>query len=512
MDIAISCFRTVLTLSGHAVCLVAYTVAGVLCVGSACFGPSLFRYFVINPYKSYVKYLPGPKSRGAFVCDFDIICEAKTSMEFSERLARKYGLNVRIQGFGYMDQRLVTYDPVTINHILGSAADKFPKPVPMRRLISKLTGGDMDQKAVNVAEGPFHHRLRKVVSPAFAGSTVRGHAPVFIHKANELCDHWRSVLSEPTAPSVPGVETDSKGNTLLDINNWFGRVAFDIIGLAAFGYSFDSLQNDTNELFGAYMRMHHVTREGPDMRANICLAWPWLERFLKDETADVIAESARIVRKTSKTILQEMREAHPEGDGKSILGLLLRSNANAAPEDRLSDEEVLDQIDSFMFAGSDSTSLAIVWALYELARNPEIQEALRAELHPLGLNEHAAEQDFASDSGIDVDTTMPDHAAQFAAIDALPLLDRVVREALRLRPPVHGTLRIAEEDDIVPFSLDSPPKMEDGSISPAVVTGLGADGVERTGIRVRKGDFIHLPFESMNTIRDMWGEDGHKFK
>ncbi|KAF8710252.1 Cytochrome P450 hydroxylase, partial [Rhizoctonia solani] len=508
MDVAISCVRAILTLSGRAACLVAYTVAGVVCI-------VLVREHdceqIINYYKSYVKHLPGPKRRGAFISDLNIICETETSKEFNERLVQKYGRNIRAQGFGYMDQRLVTYDPVTINYILGSAADRFPKPWQMRRFVSKLTGGDIKQKAVNVAEGPYHHRLRKIIAPAFAPSTIRGHAPTFIRKANELCDHWRSVLSEPAAPAVPGVETDAKGNTILDVHNWFGRAAFDVIGLAAFGYSFDSLRDDTNELFGAYMRLHHVTREGPSMRGNLCLAYPWLERYLRDETSDAIAQSAQVVQKTSQMLLKEMRDANPEGDGKSILGLLLRSNANAAPEDRLTDEELLAQIDSFLFAGSDSTSIATIWALYELACNPEIQQALRAELRPLGLNEHAGEQDFASDSGIDIDIATPDHAAQFAAIDSLPLLDRVVRESLRLHPPVHSTLRIAEEDDIVPFSIDSPPKMQDGSISRAVVTGLGADGVERTGIRVRKGEFIHLPFEPMNTIRDVWSEDGHKF-
>lgn len=211
-------------------------------------------------------------------------------------------------------------------------------------------------------------------------------------------------------------------------------------------------------------------------------------------------------------LLQQRRAFAPEGDSKSILGLLLRSNANAAPEDRLNDEELLAQIDSFLFAGSDSTSIAIVWALYELSRNPQVQAALRAELRSLGLNEHGSEHEFASDSGIDVDPSAADPVAQFTAIDALPLLDRVVREVLRLHPPAHSTLRIADQDDILPFSPNAPPMMPDGSISRAVVTGLGADGIERTGIRVRKGEFIHLPFESMNVACDVWGQDAHDFK
>lgn len=210
--------------------------------------------------------------------------------------------------------------------------------------------------------------------------------------------------------------------------------------------------------------------------------------------------------------MAQRRSLAPEGDNKSILGLLLRANENASPEDRLSDEELLAQIDAFLFAGADTTGVAVAWALHELSQNPKIQEALRAELRPLNLGEHCGEQDFASDSGIEFDFATPDPVAQFNAIDALPMLDRVVKETLRLHPPAHDTLRIAEEEDIVPFSAESPPLMADGSLSRAVVTGKGADGVERTGIRVRAGEFIHLPLEGMNTAREVWGEDGHDFK
>lgn len=506
------CAKSALSLTGRTICLVAYTVAGVVCVGLVCFGPWLFKLFALRRYKTYLKYLPGPKRRGLFISDLRIICEPENSKEFNERLVRKYGRNIRVQGFGYMDDRLVTYDPVSINHILNTESDRYPKPWQMRRFLSRLTGGDTKQQAVSVLEGAPHHRLRKIIAPAFAPSTVKGLAPIFMRKASELCDHWRAVLAEPTTPIAPGVEMDKDGKTIIDVNNWLGRAAFDIIGLAAFGYSFNSLRDNSNELFAAYMRLHHVTREGPSMRANLCLALPWLEPFLQDDTSRAIAASAKVVQQTSKNLLAQRRSIAPEGDSKSILGLLLRANENASPEDRLSDEELLAQIDAFLFAGADTTGVAVAWALHELAQNPKMQEALRAELRPLNLGEHCGEQDFASDSGIEFDFSGPDPIAQFNAIDALPMLDRVVRETLRLHPPAHDTLRIAEEEDIVPFSPDSPPLMADGSLSRAVVTGKGADGVERTGIRVRKGEFIHLPFEGMNTAREVWGDDGHDFK
>ncbi|KAG9118903.1 hypothetical protein FRC07_006341 [Ceratobasidium sp. 392] len=364
--------------------------------------------------------------------------------------------------------------------------------------------------SVAVAEGAPHRRLRKIIAPAFAPSTIKGLAPIFVRKASELCDHWRAVLSESPVVQAPGVEVNADGAPTLDVYNWLGRAAFDVIGLAAFGYSFNSLRDDTNELFGAYMRLHHVTREGPTLRDNLCLTAPWLERFLQDDNSRAVAASAQVIQSTSKMLLQQRRERNPEGDSKSILGLLLRCNQNAAPEDRLSDEELLAQIDAFLLGGADTSSIATVWALHELSLNPDLQKALRAELAPLNLG--GAEHDFLSDSGIECDYAAPDPVAQFTAIDALPILDRIVREVLRVHPPVHSSLRVADADDIVPFSPDTPPRLADGSVSRAIVTGKAADGTVRTGIRVRKGEFVHLPFEAMNTARTIWGEDAHEFK
>ncbi|KAG8697221.1 hypothetical protein FRC09_008005 [Ceratobasidium sp. 395] len=510
MDVAVTCAQTVLALSWRAVCLAAYTAAGVACVGLVWLGPWLFKCLVWSPYKTSLKYLPGPKRRGLFVSDLGIICDVETSKEFNDRLVHKYGRNIRVQGFGYMDDRLVTYDPVTINYILGPASDHFVKPLQMRRYMAMRTGGDTTLKNVAVSEGAPHHRLRKIMAPAFAPSTIKGLAPVFVRKAGELCDYWRAVLSESTTVEAPGVEVNADGSPILDVYNWLGRAAFDVIGLAAFGYSFNSLRDDSNELFAAYMRLHHVTREGPTLRENLCLTAPWLKRFLQDDNAKAIAESAQVVDTTSKLLLQRRRELTPEGDSKSILGLLLRCNHKAAPEDQLSDEELLAQIDAFLLAGSDTSSVAAVWALHELSLNQDLQKALRAELAPLNLG--GGEHDFASDSGIECDYNTPDPVAQFTAIDALPLLDRVVREVLRVHPPVHSSLRVADADDILPFSPEALPKMADGSVSRAIVTGKAADGTVRTGIRVRKGEFVHLPFEAMNTVRAIWGEDAHEFK
>jgi len=125
-----------------------------------------------------------------------------------------------------------------------------------------------------------------------------------------------------------------------------------------------------------------------------------------------------------------------------------------------------------MFAGSDSTSLSVTWALFLLARRPEIQDRLRAELRGMARPENL------SDEAI---------LAHYQELAVSPLLDKVCRESLRVVPTVHSSLRVATQDDVLPVSN-------------------GED------IHIRKGTLVHVPIEAMNLDREIWGKDGWAFK
>lgn len=84
-------------------------------------------------------------------------------------------------------------------------------------------------------------------------------------------------------------------------------------------------------------------------------------------------------------------------------------------------------------------------------------------------------------------------------IELLPYLDAVVRETLRLCPPVHSTIRVATSDDQIPIS--HPVVLQDGTV------------VEKGGfISIRKGSYIHIPIEGLNCSTEVWGSDALKFK
>ena len=143
-----------------------------------------------------------------------------------------------------------------------------------------------------------------------------------------------------------------------------------------------------------------------------------------------------------------------------------------SPEQRISEEEILDNINTFMFLGSDTTSLAVTWTLLLLAKHPSIQDQLRAEL--CGLHRPG---------NIDNDVVL----THYQEIAAAPFLDKVCRETLRLVPAVHTFLRAATQDDVLPDSKGG------------------------EGFCIRKGTIVHVPIEAMNMDREIWGEDAWNF-
>ena len=159
------------------------------------------------------------------------------------------------------------------------------------------------------------------------------------------------------------------------------------------------------------------------------------------------------------------------------------------PEHRISDEDILNNINTFMFAGSDTTSLTVTWTLLMLARYPETQARLREELLSIAC---PSTGDLAS-------LTEDEIHSLYDNIANLPFLNNVCRESLRLVPPVHSSIRVATQDDEVPTSY--PVHRRDGTIDE-----------DRRSITVPKGSFVHVAVEGFNLDKGIWGENAWDFQ
>ncbi|KAL3448204.1 cytochrome P450 [Aspergillus insuetus] len=107
------------------------------------------------------------------------------------------------------------------------------------------------------------------------------------------------------------------------------------------------------------------------------------------------------------------------------------------PETALSDKEVIATMMEILNAGSDTTANTAMFAAYELAKNPEIQEELHQELVTAFPD--------------------PDKPLDFAVLERLPILDGVCREALRIHAPIPSYLeRVIAEDGVQIEGYDIP--------------------------------------------------------
>ena len=64
--------------------------------------------------------------------------------------------------------------------------------------------------------------------------------------------------------------------------------------------------------------------------------------------------------------------------------MLVNENDKASQEDRLSDDELVGQIGTFLIAGTDTTSNSVARILYMMSLNLGAQDRLRKELIEAG--------------------------------------------------------------------------------------------------------------------------------
>ncbi|XP_013116588.2 probable cytochrome P450 4d14 [Stomoxys calcitrans] len=108
----------------------------------------------------------------------------------------------------------------------------------------------------------------------------------------------------------------------------------------------------------------------------------------------------------------------------AFLDVLLQSTVDGQA---LSNEDIREEVDTFMFEGHDTTTSGISHTLYLLARHPEVQKKVLQEIHEV--------------IGKDKET-----AITMQQLQELKYLDCVVKESLRLYPPVPIIGRLTEQD------------------------------------------------------------------
>ena len=196
------------------------------------------------------------------------------------------------------------------------------------------------------------------------------------------------------------------------------RLAFDTIGLCAFGYRFNEFYTDNPHPFAS--QMAEVLLES-GKRSNRTK----LQQQLYYKSEQARQEDVRMMWELCDQIVQD-RKQHPQPDAKDLLNTML-NGVDRETGMRLSDENIRYQMATFLVAGHETTSATLSFTYYNLVKNPE-------KLHK------AIQQ---------VDDVLGDGVLRADMLPKLTYIDACVKETLRLNAPINSFSITSTKDQIL---------------------------------------------------------------
>ncbi|KFY38115.1 hypothetical protein V495_06754 [Pseudogymnoascus sp. VKM F-4514 (FW-929)] len=412
---------------------------------------------------SSMRNLPGPKDNSLFMGQWDNIV-AETLGGPQRRWSRTIPNEGIIRFLGIFNkERLLITSPKALSEVLTTKSYDFVKPYQFSIGVGRIVG-----KGVLLAEGDEHKFQRKNLMPALAFRHVKSLFPVFWSKASEVVfamdDEVQNTTGAPPSKAAieAGVSRDIKlesDQAIVSVGQWFNRATLDIIGVAGMGQDFNAIADPTGDLCQAYERTLRTSRQATFVQILSIFLPDVIVRNLPFKYNKEVNGAIKVVRNTCRDLIIKKKERLASGQAaeKDILSVALESGA-------FTDDNLVDQLMTFLAAGHETTATAMAWAIYLLAVHPEMQTRLRAEVRA-GLP--------SPDSGASITA---------ADIEHLPYLNAVCAEVLRHHSPVPMTMREANVDTSI------------------------------QGVRVPKGTVVYLVPWATNRDATLWGEDVDEFQ
>jgi cytochrome P450 len=316
-------------------------------------------------------------------------------------------------------QSLYVCDPQLIQDLLVKNAPRLEKG----RIVQKVLGPALGHGLLT-AEGGHWRWQRQSVASGFQHERLLGFLPAMIKAAESTRVRWRDTsgaldvgheMMRTTFAII--VDTMLSGSANLDVEK-VERSITDYLEPTSFVFAYS--------LFGAPEWLPYPGRG----RARSAIV------YLRKSLLELVVE-----RRTS---------AMPRAD---LLDMLLGAS-DPETERAMSDEEVVDNLLTFITAGHETTALGLAWTLHLLTQHRDVEQAVLAEIA-------------AVTGGGKV---QPEHVA------ALTLTKAVFQEAMRLYPPA------------------------------PVITRQVAEPFELGGVALGKSTVVYVPIHAVHRHERLWEE------
>ncbi|MEU6283060.1 cytochrome P450 [Streptomyces sp. NPDC047028] len=243
-----------------------------------------------------------------------------------------------------------------------------------------------------------------VLAPGFSREAMAAYHGMMLSVAGRLTARW---------------DRESAAGRTVDVAGDMTKLTLETIARTGFGHDFGSFERDRPHPFVTAM----VGTLTYAQRLNSVPA-PLAPLMLRGAARRNAADRAHLNRIVDEVVAARRASGGGEGD------LLDRMLETAHPEtgERLSPENVRKQVITFLVAGHETTSGALSFALYYLARHPEVAARARAEVEQVWGDSPAPGYD---------------------QVAKLRYVRRVLDESLRLWPTAPAFAREAREDTVL---------------------------------------------------------------
>ena len=329
---------------------------------------------------------PGPLASLRYLANF-----RTGDMRHYEDLFARHGDVVRLRAPGAEDF-ILAFHPNDIAHVLRTNVRNYPKGKRYHELAPVLGWG-----LVN-SEGELWRRQRRHVQPQFNHANTLKFVPLIVEHMEAALRRWDA----------------QQGEFERDINDDMMDVTFGIAGEAFFGAA---LQAHTDTVREAFKYALSIALKRMYSLVNPPLSWPLPSHLRFRRAMDRV-----------HTVIDGIIDGYQRGPGGED-NVLVRLMNSVDPETgaKMDRAQLRDEIKTILMVGHETSSVTASWALYQLARHPEVYARLTDE----------------------IDRVLGGRSPTAKDIEVMPYLTMVFNECLRLLPSVPFILRSPLEDDVI---------------------------------------------------------------
>ncbi|XP_034109440.1 cytochrome P450 4d8 [Drosophila albomicans] len=366
--------------------------------------------------RAAVANLPGPYCFPVLGA-VQLMCKLnpKTFIKTSHEQVKKLGT---LQRAWVLNRLLIVSCDVEFNEQLLASQEHLVK-LPAYMVLGQWLGNGL-----LLSDGKAWHQRRKIITPTFHFAILEQFVEVFDQQSN-IC--------------VQRLQQKADGSSIFDVYPFICLATLDIIAETAMGTKVNAQMadqmtpyvnavNECTALFAWRFMSVYAQNEllFTLLHPLLKLRQSKLIRIMHEFTTKVIEQRRQTLEKKQQSEDSTVESEQVLGKKRrmALLDVLLQASVEGRP---LRNDEIREEVDTFMFEGHDTTTSAISFCLWQISRNPEVQQKMLAEiLQVLGTDRN--------------------RSINIRDLNELKYMECVMKESLRMHPPVPVLGRTLKND------------------------------------------------------------------